>query len=179
MINTIVISLMLCTLTGCMTQPIKGVPPVQDFDLNRYLGVWHEVARLDHRFERDLTQVTAEYRLRDDGGVAVINQGFHTKKQAWQSIEGKAYLLGLPHVGSLKVSFFGPFYGGYHVIDLDTDYQFALVSGPNRDYLWLLSRQQSLSDAAKLRLLEKAQAYGFDIDALIWLSSKPNAPIAP
>ena len=131
----------LFSLSGC-TQVPKGVEPVQNFELERYLGQWHEIARLDHSFERGLSAVTATYSKREDGGVRVMNSGFNSETQAVKSAEGKAYFIGSQDIGSLKVSFFGPFYGGYHIAKLDPDYQIALVIGPNTDYGWILARKK-------------------------------------
>ncbi|MBU2112930.1 MAG: lipocalin family protein [Gammaproteobacteria bacterium] len=111
-----------------------GVTPVTPFELKRYLGEWHEIARLDHRFERGLTEVTANYSMRDDGGVKVINRGFSAEDGDWQQAEGKAYFVGDTNSGALKVSFFGPFYGGYNIAKLCDDYSVALVVGPSTDY---------------------------------------------
>jgi len=121
--------------------PPSGVTVVEHFDAKRYIGTWYEIARFDHRFERGLTNVTATYTLRDDGGLNVIN----------------------------KVSFFGPFYGGYNVIALDKDYQHALVFGPNRDSLWILSRTRTIPDKVKQQLLDTATRQGFAIEKLIWV----------
>lgn len=127
-------------LTGCLGMP-DTVQPVEKFELDRYLGKWYEIARLDHSFERGLEQVTAEYSLRDDGGVSVVNRGYSTEKEEWSEAEGKAYFARSPDEGYLKVSFFGPFYGSYVVFELDQEnYQYAFVSGPNHEYLWLLAR---------------------------------------
>lgn len=126
-------------LSGC-TQVPKGVTPIQNFKLERYLGKWYEIARLDHSFERGLTQVSAKYSMREDGGVRVINSGISSETNQSKIAEGKAYFIGSENIGSLKVSFFGPFYGGYHIAKLDPNYQMALVIGPNTDYAWILSR---------------------------------------
>lgn len=145
-----------------------GVTPVDGFDPARYLGKWYEIARLDHGFERGLTNVTAEYSRRDDGGLRVINRGYSEADDEWRTAEGKAYFVNTPDQGYLKVSFFGPFYGAYVVIELDhDDYQYALVSGPDRSYLWLLSRTPVMDDAVKERLVARARALGFATDALI------------
>ena len=131
-------SLLLLFLSGCTGVP-EGVTTVNGFDLERYLGRWYEVARLDHRFERGMSHVTANYSLLPNGGVQVINRGFDTDKQEWEEAEGKAYPVGDPTIGQLKVSFFGPFYGGYNIIELESkDYSYSLVSGPNLSYLWIL-----------------------------------------
>ncbi|MGC6388178.1 outer membrane lipoprotein Blc [Ewingella sp. S1.OA.A_B6] len=154
---------------ACSVTPPSDVKVVNNFELNRYLGTWYEVARLDHSFESGLEQVTANYSLREDGGVKVINRGFNTEKQKWQESEGKAYFTGPTSRAALKVSFFGPFYGGYNVIELDKDYQYALVCGPNKSYLWILSRTPALSDGVKQKLLNTAQQYGFDTNKLVWV----------
>ncbi|MGO3799471.1 MAG: lipocalin family protein, partial [Vibrio casei] len=105
-------------LTGCLGMP-KSVTPIQEFDVNQYLGTWYEIARLDHSFERGLTQVTADYSLKEDGGVKVINRGYSAAEGEWQQAEGKAYFVNEPNEGYLKVSFFGPFYGSYVIFYLD------------------------------------------------------------
>ncbi|WP_145542946.1 outer membrane lipoprotein Blc [Yersinia frederiksenii] len=154
---------------ACSVTPPKDVKIVDNFQLPRYLGTWYEIARLDHSFERGLDHVTANYSLRDDGGVKVVNRGYNVKKQQWQESIGKAYFIGSPQQASLKVSFFGPFYGGYNVIDLDDGYQHALIAGPNRDYLWILSRTPTIDTHTKQRLVAVAQHYGFPVDKLIWV----------
>ena len=154
-------------LFGCQGLP-QGVQPVTGFEVNRYLGTWYEIARLDHSFERGLSKVTADYSLREDGGLRVINRGYSIAESAWKDAEGKAYFVGSQSVGHLKVSFFGPFYGTYAVFDLDKDnYQYAFVSGPDTSYLWLLSRTPTVSPALLDRFIQKAKALGFDTDSLI------------
>lgn len=156
-------------LTGCVGLP-ENVRPVDNFELNRYLGKWYEIARLDHPFERDLTHVTADYSLLDDGGVRVLNRGFSVETNSWKEVEGKAYFVNEPDQGYLKVSFFGPFYGSYIVFGLDREnYQYSLVSGPDKSYLWLLGRSPTLEDDVQAMLVEKAAASGFDTSKLIFL----------
>jgi apolipoprotein D and lipocalin family protein len=157
-------------LAGCAVAPPRGVTPITGFDLDRYLGRWYEIARLDHAFERGLSDVTATYGVRDEGGVQVRNRGYDERAGIWKEAEGRAYFIGEPTVGSLKVSFFGPFYGGYHIIALDRDqYAWAMISGPGRDYLWILARSRQLPPAVRERLLKQAQALGFATDQLIWV----------
>ena len=157
-------------VSACTGIP-EGVSPVTDFSLNRYLGTWYEIARLDHSFERGLERVTAEYSVREDGGIRVVNQGYNSSKQRWEIAEGKAYFTAGSDVGRLKVSFFGPFYGGYNIIDLDHDsYQYALVSGPDTSYLWILARQPDLDPLIIEQLLAKASGYGFDTSQMIFVS---------
>ena len=133
-------------LTGCTGVP-KGLEPVSGFDAERYLGKWYEIARLDHAFERNLSNVSATYARGNDDTISVVNRGFDEKTGEWKQVVGRARFIGDKSVGSLKVSFFGPFYGGYHVIALDTEnYSYAMVAGPNRSYLWILSRSKSLEN---------------------------------
>ena len=157
-----------CLLTGCVGVP-KGVKPVQGFELNRYLGRWYEIARLDHSFERGMSHVTADYSMRKDGGVRVLNRGYSEKKKEWKSAEGKAYFVKTPDQGYLKVSFFGPFYGSYVVFELDQkDYQYAVISGPKKSYLWILARKPEIDPGLKSTLISKAAALGFDTTKLIF-----------
>lgn len=149
------------------TSPPKGVEPITNFDVNRYLGTWYEIARLDHRFERNLDFVTAEYSLRSDGRIKVVNQGYDKRNARWKSAEGKARFNGEKNVGSLGVSFFGPFYGGYFIFDLDPDYQHVLICGPSKNYLWILSRTPTMDPAVYDALVAKARALGFPTDTLI------------
>jgi len=156
-------------LAGCTGTP-AGVTPVSPFELDRYLGTWYEIARLDHRFERGLSQVTADYSRRDDGGIRVVNRGYDAARDSWQEAEGRAYPVGDPTVGHLKVSFFGPFYGGYCVIALDQEaYRYALVSGPTRDYLWILARTPVLEADIVDRLVDQARQLGYPAGELIFV----------
>ena len=156
------------SLQGCTGTP-PGVTPVTPFELKRYLGEWHEIARLDHRFERGLTEVTANYSLRDDGGVTVINRGFNAEDNAWQQAEGKAYFVGDTNTGALKVSFFGPFYGGYNIAKLSDDYSVALVVGPSTDYAWLLARSKTPDKALCDNYMAFANSIGISAEQWIWL----------
>ena len=159
-------------LMGCVGAP-NNVQPVKNFELQRYLGTWYEIARLDHSFERDLQQVTATYSLRDDGGIRVVNKGFKPKKNKWKEAVGKAYFVGDSDIGQLKVSFFGPFYGGYNIIELDkVNYQYALVCGPNLSYLWILARRPELNKSIVDRLVAKANSLGFATDQLIFVKHR-------
>lgn len=161
------IVLICLAISGCLGMP-ESVRPVSNFETEKYLGKWYEIARLDHSFERGLTQVTAEYSLRDDGGIDVINRGFSAADNAWEKATGKAYFVDDNSEGYLKVSFFGPFYGSYVVFELDTtDYQYAFVSGPDLSYLWLLSRTPQASASVMNSFIKKSKELGFDTDSLI------------
>lgn len=162
-------------LSACTTAPPEGLQPVTAFDINRYLGRWYEIARLDHAFERGMSDVNATYQLQDDGSVKVINRGYDTQRQAWKEAIGRALFVGDTHTASLKVSFFGPFYGGYHVIALDQqNYRWSLVAGPDRDYLWILARDKTLPAEVRERLINQARALGFATDKLIWVDHQRN-----
>ena len=163
-------------LAGCTGVP-DGIEPVEDFELNRYLGTWYEIARLDHRFERGLSNVSAHYSMREDGGVAVSNRGYRDAEGEWDEAEGKAWFVGDPDVGRLKVSFFGPFYGGYNVFVLDhEDYGYAMVAGPDRSYLWILARTTAIDDSLRDELVAKAEEAGFDIEELIFVEHDRQDP---
>ncbi|MCI5180250.1 MAG: lipocalin [Candidatus Electrothrix sp. AW5] len=159
-------------LGGCLGMP-KSVTPINNFQLNRYLGKWYEIARLDHSFERGMEQVTAEYVLREDGGVAVTNRGFLTAENKWKEATGKAFFVEEPTTGYLKVSFFGPFYGSYVIFELDREnYQYAFVSGPDTSYLWLLSRTPTVDQKLLDRFVAQAKELGFATEELIYVPQK-------
>jgi apolipoprotein D and lipocalin family protein len=146
-------------ISACVRIP-ENVSPVKGFDIDQYLGTWYEIARLDHSFERGLERVTAEYSFRDDG--------FDPEQNRWKERIGKAYFVGDSNLGRLKVSFWGPFYGGYNIIDLDKkNYSYSLVCGPNKSYLWILARQPHMEESLKSELIKKAKALGFETDKMI------------
>ena len=159
-------------LGGCLGMP-QTVKPVTDFELQNYLGKWYEIARLDHSFEEGLSQVTAEYSLRDDGGVSVLNRGYLASDDEWKEAEGKAYFVNSESEGYLKVSFFGPFYGSYVVFALERDnYDYAFISGPNTDYLWLLARTATVEPEVINQFVQMAKERGFDTDKLIFVEQE-------
>ena len=166
-------------LSSCATMNETNMKPletVNNVDLERYIGQWYEIARLDHRFERGLENVTATYSLREDGGLVVQNRGYSTKKNKWQDATGKAYFVGDSNVGHLKVSFFGPIYGSYAVFELDKeDYQYAFISGSNTKYLWFLSRTPTVSNAVMERFKSQATELGFDLTELIMVDQSPKS----
>lgn len=162
-------------LAGCSGVP-QGLHPVTEFEMDKYLGHWNEIARLDHSFERGLTDVTADYRKLPDGRIEVINRGFDTRKNKWNEAKGVARFQGKPDVASLEVSFFWPFYGAYNVLVLDPQYRYAVVAGPNRDYLWILARARQLDPATLAVLVGRARGLGFATDKLIYVEHG-NTPI--
>jgi apolipoprotein D and lipocalin family protein len=163
------ISILVLLQTACTGLP-EGIQPVEDFQLESYLGTWYEIARLDHSFERGLSNVTAEYTLLEDGGVKVINRGFSNEAQEWKIAEGKAYFVDDKNKGHLKVSFFGPFYGSYVIFDLDKpNYQYAIVTSYNQDYLWLLARTPTVSEEIMKRFNTQTKNLGFNTEQIIFV----------
>ena len=160
--------LTLALLGSCQSIP-DGATAVKPFDVKAYVGKWYEIARLDFRFERNLTNTTANYSLNEDGTIKVLNRGYDYKKKEWKEATGKAKFAGLKDEARLKVSFFGPFYSGYNVIAIDQDYQYALVAGESLKYLWLLSRKTEMPEDVKANYLKKAQAIGYKTSDLIWV----------
>jgi apolipoprotein D and lipocalin family protein len=159
---------LLCLLCSCTSIP-EGLKVVDGFELPRYLGTWYEIARLDHSFERGLTDISAEYSLRDDGGVKVLNSGYDVEHGQRKIAEGKAYFIDTADIGRLKVSFFGPFYGAYNIIALDkVGYRYAMIAGPDRDYLWILARSPNMETNIKQELIQQAKALGFATEKLIF-----------
>ena len=155
--------------TSCVGIP-DGVTAVQNFNKDKYLGKWYEIARFDFRFERNLDNTTAQYSINPDGSIKVLNQGYNYVKKEWDSAEGKAKFIGSESEARLKVSFFGPFYAGYNVVAIDENYQNALIYGNSTEYMWILSRNKTIDEATKKRFIEKAKKDGFDVSKLIWVN---------
>lgn len=161
------------SLVGCSSIGVpKGITPVSHFDTQRYLGEWYEIARLEHSFEKGLSDITATYSLRDDGGINVLNRGYDAEKDEWREAQGRAYPVESPTVAHLKVSFFRPFYGSYVIFGLDKDYRYSFVTGPDKSYLWLLSRSPRVPDELLDKFIRKASELGFDTDKLIYVKHK-------
>lgn len=143
-------------------QPLKTVPEV---DLNRYSGKWYEIATIPHHFEKGCACSTAEYKFNpDEGFMEVINTCLKEGRE--KTATARAY----PEEGSrnsrLKLEFQWPFKAKYYIMELDKDYQYALVGHPNRDYLWILSRYQDMDEDTFIDLLQLARKEGFDISRL-------------
>jgi apolipoprotein D and lipocalin family protein len=161
--------LTLFPLVGCTNIP-EGLGPVTGFEAERYLGKWYEIARLDHSFERNLSNVTAQYSRGEGDEILVLNRGFDKEKGKWREAKGVARFIGEKNLGSLKVSFFGPFWGGYHVIALDKEgYRYSMIAGPSRSYLWILSREKQLDEKILADLIGKAKQWGFETEKLIFV----------
>jgi apolipoprotein D and lipocalin family protein len=156
-------------LHACYELP-QGVQTVQNFDVQRYLGTWYEIARLDHSFERGLNQVSATYTALPDGSLQVLNRGYDTQAKKWKSAQGVAQFVGSSTQGHLRVSFFRPFYGSYGIFALDSAYSYAFVSGGSTNYLWLLSRTREVSPELKEMFLQRAGELGFPTSQIIWVN---------
>lgn len=158
------IAILLFFVFSCQTK--TNIKVVDNFDAKKYMGTWYEIARLDHSFEKGCSKVKAVYSMRSDGGVDVKNSCVKDGKE--KVANGKAYFKVAPNVGSLKVSFFGPFYGNYNIIYLDKDYQNVLIDGGSYNYFWILSRKPELDKQTMKMLLQKAKGFGFDTYKLIY-----------
>lgn len=167
-VSLIVVIGIVVFFSSCASIPQKA-KPVENFDVNRYLGTWYEVARFDFRFEKDLDNTSANYTLDEKGNVIVLNSGYNFVKKKWSKADGVAKFRGDKNIAALKVSFFGPFYSGYNVIALDENYQYALIAGKSLDYLWILSRTKDLPNEIKTEYLKVAEEIGYDTSRLIWV----------
>ncbi|WP_278353579.1 lipocalin family protein [Chryseobacterium gleum] len=161
-------------VSSCSSMPEKA-QPVDQFDVNKYLGTWYEIARFDYRFEKDLDNAMAQYSLNKDGSVNVVNSGYNTKKEKWVSANGTAKFRDDKNTAALKVSFFGPFYAGYNVVALE-NYKYALVAGKNLEYLWILSREKTIPENIKQDFISKAKEIGYDTSKLIWVKQDKKNP---
>lgn len=148
----------------CLAQKIDNTT-VGSFSLNRFLGTWYEIARFDHRFERGMEHTTARYFLNEDGSIKVINSGILDNEI--KTSVGKAKTTGT--AGLLRVSFFGPFYSDYRVLEITDDYQNVLIGGKTSKHLWILSRQPKPDAVSIEMLLKKAEIRGYDVSKLIWV----------
>ncbi|HQW11649.1 MAG TPA: lipocalin family protein [Saprospiraceae bacterium] len=147
---------------------------VRPFSLNKYLGKWYEIARFDYKYERNLENVTAEYLLNEDKSVRVVNSGYDILQSKWKSTVGKAKFASREDTGVLKVSFFGPIWSYYYILEVTDDYKCALVTGDNKNYLWILAREKEISEDIKKQFLDKAIALGFDTNRLYWVVHTDN-----
>jgi apolipoprotein D and lipocalin family protein len=162
-------------LTGVLLKSCAGIPEnatvVDNFEAKRFLGTWYEIARLDHRFERGLENISATYTPRDDGGINLINKGWSSRKQEWKEADSKAYFVENPSVGKLKVSSLGPLHGGYNIIDLDKkNYAYTVVAGADKSYLWILSRTKHLPKPVLNQLINHVKQKGFTTEKLIYVN---------
>lgn len=166
--SVFILFLALFGLYSCSTIP-EGAVAVTPFAKEKYLGKWYEIARLDFKYEKNLNNTTAEYSIKDDGTIKVVNRGYNVKKKEWEEATGKAKFVENDKTAMLRVSFFGPFYSGYNVIAIDPDYKYALVAGESLKYLWILSREQTIPNDIKVNYLEIADKIGYNTADLLWV----------
>lgn len=159
-----ILTLMSCSRSGSQ---VIDTSTVRELDLNRYLGTWYEIARFPHSFEKGMAGVTANYSLRDDGKIRVLNKGYKNGLNGELSIaEGKAKIPDKSEPGKLKVSFFWIFYGDYYVMELGPDYDYVMIGSSSPKYFWILSRKPQMDEATYNMLLDKARQRGYKLDKL-------------
>ena len=165
-LQTILMALILMTASACNAQNINTTT-VSNLDVERYMGRWYELARYDHRFERNMERCEAYYSLEPNGKILVRNSGVDAKTGLLRVTDGKAKLG--KHPGQLRVSFFLFFYSDYNILALGEDYDWALVGSSSPKYLWILSRTPSLPEPTIEHILAIARERGYDTDKLIWV----------
>jgi apolipoprotein D and lipocalin family protein len=163
-------------LASCSTVPVRESPPLEvvvQVNIDRYLGKWYEIARYPHWFEENCHAVTAEYERSEDGSLQVINRCREGGLQGdWKEAKGRAYVTDPETNAKLEVTFFWPFYGDYWIIALDDNYQWAVVSEPRRQHLWILSRRPEMDPHLYEAITTQLQEKGFDLSFLIRTSPK-------
>jgi apolipoprotein D and lipocalin family protein len=161
-----ILILIMISLTSCKEDypPLETVPYV---DIKKYLGTWYEIASFPNSFQKDCTGTTANYTLKSDGEVSVVNQCYKFKPDGEESIaKGIAQVVDTSTNSKLRVSFFWPFFGDYWIIDLADDYSYAVVGNPSREYLWILSRTRVMNEKVYNAILERVKAKGFNTNYL-------------
>jgi apolipoprotein D and lipocalin family protein len=171
----LLVAISLASIYSCQSIP-KGASVVQNFDAKKYVGTWYEIARIDFKQEKNLNNTVAQYALKNNGDIKVMNSGYNYIKQEWKNAVGNAKFRGNTTEGALKVSFFGPFYSGYNVFAVDKDYKYALVGGKNFDYLWILSREKTIPNATKEKYLKIATDLGYNVNNLLWVEHDKDNP---
>ncbi|SHL84915.1 lipocalin family protein [Chryseobacterium polytrichastri] len=159
----------LIVFNSCSTGIPKGAKAVTHFNADKYLGKWYEIARFDYRFEKNMDNVTATYSQNPNGTIRVDNKGYDYIKKEWKESIGEARFIKDKTEARLKVSFFKPIWAGYNVIDIDENYQYALIAGSSLKYIWILSRTKEIPESIKQRFLEKAKRIGYNTNELIWV----------
>ena len=164
-----ILLLILFTACGSGDKVDPGARGVEDFRVERYLGEWQEVARIDNSFERGLTRVTAHYSRDAQGRIRVLNRGWNGEKNRWKEAEGWIKTTEVP--GRLRVSFFRPFYSDYIVLSVDRDYQYALVGGSRSNYLWILARRREVPEGVMKEYIARAEKLGYEVEKLIFFKN--------
>lgn len=164
----VMLAIILGELFICCKSRAISIKPVSNFDAEKYLGNWYEIARFDFMFEKDLSNVRTKYSMNRDGTINVVNSGYDLSSGKLKSRLGKAKFAGDKNTGALKVSFFRPIYSQYNIIALDPQYKYAMVCGNSYDLLWILSRTPTIPDEVRKEYLSLAQELGFNTDKLVW-----------
>lgn len=152
--------------------PKKKIPKsaiVDNFEIDRYMGTWNEIARLPNLIEKNLHNLTEEYTLNEDGTVGVVTRAYNIEKNKPVEASGTAKLKGAGNRGEMGVAYYLPFYLDYNLLAIDPNYRYAMVSGSGMDYLWLLSRENTIPEEFKKQFITKATSLGFDIPKLQWM----------
>lgn len=164
--NIVLLVLFSVLFTACANK-YEPLETVKSVDIKKYSGTWYEIARFEHFFEKGCKNVTASYSLKSDGDIKVINRCTLIENNNKKEAIGTAYAVDETN-SKLKVSFFRPFYGDYWILDLQKDYEYAVVGSPSREYLWILSRSKTLSDEIKNEISQNIKTLGFDSNKLLW-----------
>ncbi|MFC1490376.1 lipocalin family protein [Candidatus Latescibacterota bacterium] len=174
----VVIIVSIVVLSSCYTSKkmsTASIPSVNDFQLERYLGLWYEIARLPNSFEKNLDNVTANYSLKDNGEINVLNKGFNGEKKIWKDATGRAWMTDPNNPAHLRVSFFWIFSSDYKIIALDSEnYSYALVTSTSKKYLWILSRTPKMDDGIYASLVKIANDYDFEVEKLYKVDQSKN-----
>ena len=149
--------------------PAATIEPVSDFDVDRFVGDWYEIARIERGLGKPLTRSRVEYELQDDGSLTITSRGFHTGTHRWVESMGTARFVGSPHFGAMKASFLGLFNEGYHVVAIDPDYRWAMIMGDTTESFKLLSRKPVLDGDTTDRLVYQAELMGVEADRIHWV----------
>lgn len=148
---------------------------VQEVNINKYLGTWYEIARYNHSFERNLVGVTATYNLNTDGSIQVVNKGYKNSLTGKESTAiGKAKIPNPQIPAKLRVSFFWIFYGDYYILELDKDYQWAIIGSKSDNFLWILHRKPIIDIELYNYIVSLIEARGYNTSKLIQVQQKLN-----
>ncbi len=169
MLMTVITGMILILVVACRDSSGIDKTIVKNLELDKYLGKWYEIARFDNRFEKGLERVTAEYSLREDGKIKVLNTGYDSNSGEKKEAVGKAKIPDKSQPAHLKVSFFAFFYADYLVLELDEDYKWAVVGSSSDKYLWILSRSSELPENILSDIIEKIVHRGYDPEKLLFI----------
>lgn len=150
------------------TIPRKAVA-INPFEIDRFLGKWYEVARLDYKFDRNIMNTSVDFSLKPNGNLRVVKRWYNYYKKRKEINIGMAKFAGPIYEAKMLLSFRKPLYFGYNVIGIDEDYKYALVVGEDLRHLWLLSREHTIPEDIRRAFIHKASLIGYDISKLIWV----------